>query len=39
MLLDSKLLLDLWIEHYRNIPEDERRLLPLGPVYFLAPNT
>jgi restriction system protein len=38
MLLDSKRLLDLWIEHYREIPDDERRLLPLRPVHFLVPS-
>ena len=38
MLLDSKRLLDLWIEHYRKIPEEARRLLPLRPVYFLVPE-
>jgi len=36
MLLDLKGLFDLWIEHYDQIPEAQRRLLPLRPVYYLA---
>ena len=36
MLLDLKRLFDLWVEHYERIPEEERRLLPLRKVYFLA---
>ena len=35
MLVDLKRLFDLWIEHYEDIPEATRRLLPLKPVYFL----
>ena len=38
MLLDSKRLFDLWTEHYERIPEAQRRLLPLRPVYYLAPD-
>lgn len=38
MLLDLKRLFDLWTEHYDRIPERERRLLPLRPVYFVAPD-
>ena len=38
MLLDSKRLLDLWIEHYHKVPEEARRLLQLRPVYFLVPE-
>lgn len=37
-LVDLKRLFDLWIEHYVNIPEVNRRLLPLKPVYFLIPT-
>jgi restriction system protein len=37
MLLDLRRLFDLWVEHYAQIPEANRRLLPLRPVYFLAP--
>jgi len=38
MLLDLKRLFDLWVEHYEKIPETQRRLLPLRPVYYLAPE-
>ncbi|MFP4194817.1 MAG: restriction endonuclease [Desulfobacterales bacterium] len=38
MLLDLKRLFDLWTEHYEGIPESKRRLLPLRPVYYLAPD-
>jgi restriction system protein len=38
MLLDAKRLFDLWVEHYDNIPETQRRLLPLRSVYYLTPN-
>jgi restriction system protein len=36
MLLDLEKLFDLWSEHYERIPERERRLLPLKPVWFLS---
>lgn len=38
MLIDLKRLFDLWTEHYDQIPEAQRRLLPLRPVYYLAPD-
>jgi restriction system protein len=38
MLLDSNRLFDLWVEHYDRIPEQQRRLLPLRAVYYLAPD-
>ena len=38
MLLDLKRLFDLWTEHYDRVPEPQRRLLPLRPVYYLAPE-
>jgi len=38
MLLDLERLFDLWTEHYDHIPEVQRRLLPLRPVYYLAPD-
>lgn len=38
MLLDLEQLFDLWVEHYEKIPERERRLLPLKPVWFLSLN-
>lgn len=37
MLVDLKRFFDLWVEHYSEIPETKRRLLPLRPVYFLEP--
>lgn len=36
-LIDIKHFFDLWVEHYRNIPEENRRLLALKPIYFLIP--
>lgn len=38
MLIDLKRLFDLWVEHYDRIPDEQRRLLPLRPVYYLAPD-
>lgn len=38
MLLDAKSLFDLWVEHYDNILEVQRSLLPIRPVYYLAPE-
>lgn len=38
MLVDLRRLFDLWVEHYDQIPETQRRLLPLRPVYYLAPD-
>jgi restriction system protein len=29
---------DLWLEHYAKVEEADRQLLPLKPVYFLAPR-
>jgi restriction system protein len=37
-LVDLNRLLELWVEHYDRIPEAERGLLPLRPVYFLDPR-
>ena len=37
-LLDLEKLFDLWVEHYRRISDDEQQLLPLKPVWFLAPK-
>lgn len=36
-LLDSQKLVDLWIEYNDNLQKDKRNLLPLKPIYFLAP--
>jgi restriction system protein len=38
MLVDLKRLFDLWTEHYDQIKETQRRLLPLRAVYYLAPD-
>ncbi len=38
-LLDLKRFFDLWVQYYAQIHETARRLLPLRPVYYLAPNT
>jgi restriction system protein len=27
-----------WIEHYDKISEPDKRLLPLGPIYYLSPT-
>lgn len=37
-LIDSERLFDLWVEHYEKIAESDKRLLPLKPVYYLAPS-
>lgn len=38
-LVDGDGLLDLWIEHYENLDETGKALLPLKPVYFLDAAT
>jgi restriction system protein len=37
-LIDSEKLFDLWVENYDKIEETDKRLLPLKPVYYLAPS-
>lgn len=37
-VLDLEQLLDLWISHYGKIAEDKKLMLPLRPVYYLAPS-
>jgi restriction system protein len=37
-LIGAEQLFDLWVAHYEEIPDQDRRLLPLRPVYFLAPE-
>lgn len=37
-LIDIERLYDLWVEHYAKLPDEDRRRLPLQPVYFLAPE-
>ena len=36
-LIGADELIDLWVEHYDRIPESSRQLLPLKPIYYLAP--
>lgn len=36
-LLGLEQLFDLWLEHYAEVEETDRQLLPLKPLYFLAP--
>lgn len=38
MLIDMKKFFDHWVEHYDQISEEYRRLMPLKPVYFIAPS-
>jgi restriction system protein len=35
-LIDLERFYDLWVEHYPKLPDEDRRRLPLKPVYFLA---
>lgn len=37
-LLDEDQLVELWIEHYDKIADQDRRHLPLKPIYFLSPE-
>jgi restriction system protein len=37
-LIDLEKLFDLWVQHYDKVAESEKRLLPLKPVYYLAPT-
>ncbi len=37
-LVGPKELFDLWIRHYERIPQEDRSLLPLRPVWFLSPS-
>jgi len=37
-LIDRQRLVELWIEYMDRIGEDARQLLPLRPIYFLAPR-
>lgn len=38
MLIDLKRLYDLWVEHYHKLTQDAKNLMPLRPVYYLAPT-
>jgi restriction system protein len=31
-------LIDLWVERYERLPEPDKQLLPLRPIYYLAPS-
>lgn len=35
-LIDLEKLFDLWVKNYSSIPEDERNVLPVKPVWFLS---
>ena len=37
-LIDRTRLVELWIEHYNKLSEYGRRMLPLRPIYYLAPT-
>ncbi len=37
-LLDREKLVELWVEYNDRLDKDKRHLLPLKPIYFLAPN-
>jgi restriction system protein len=37
-LVNLEKLVELWIEHYDKVAESEKLLLPLKPVYYLAPS-
>ena len=37
-LLDLEKLFDLWVKHYDKVAEEDKKLLPLRPVYYLAPG-
>jgi restriction system protein len=37
-LFDLARVFNLWVEHYARVSEERRRLLPLRPVWFLAPD-
>lgn len=34
-LIDGDALLDLWVEHYKQLDEDGRQLLPIKAVHYL----
>jgi restriction system protein len=38
-LLDEEQLVDLWVEHYDKIADQDRRHLLLKPIYFLSPES
>ena len=36
-LIDRQKLVDLWVEYNDSLEKDKRNLLPLKPIYFVAP--
>lgn len=38
-LIDMEKLVSLWVEHYKRLTEEDRSLLPLRPIYFLATSS
>ena len=36
-LVNLEKLFDLWVLHYNKLSESDKHLLPLRPVYYLAP--
>lgn len=37
-LVNLEQLVELWVQHYAKVTESDKHLLPLKPVYYLAPN-
>lgn len=37
-LIDGEELIDLWIANYNNMPEEDKALMPITPVYYLNNN-
>ena len=37
-LIDLDLLFDLWVQYYDRLKEEDRKYMPLKPIYFLAPT-
>lgn len=37
-LLGLEQLFDLWVQHYDNLDQEGKRLLPLKPIYYFAPT-
>ncbi len=37
MLVDLEKLVELWVQHYDKVADSDKLLLPLKPVYYLAP--
>lgn len=37
-LIDGDELIELWQQHYNQIADEDKNLLPLHPIYFLGSN-